>query len=590
MDADQFTREEESKGTSGSVTLLWRYLKHVPYVGWGLFPSFVLALLTAVGFQLFIWVSGKLAECSTADACEPLSLLAGVTITPSFKTLVALAVGVIATRLVQWVGFEAGGQLASRNFFQEMVHGVGRVRTTFFDEYPSGKVINRLVKDADSLRVFGPTRLGDTMGSIVELIVVAVVIALASPIAALIALPTFLFFVYVQRNLAPMLQHMLVLRSARFGEVLHRESDIIEGVRSYILYGQLPALMERLSTAVYRFMQMHFLRGMIEAWGKLLSDIGVALYGTIVLVAVHMGMYYGQLSTVLGIVIITASFRLGTIFSWLTWSMGQMFETAGHARRVFEYVDLPAEELEEGIKPLSSEAEQQQQPAGDLSFVSYSMSYRHNTPTILNNLSVTIRKGSKVGLVGRTGAGKSSFVQALFRMVYVKSGDIQVGGRSLFSLPIAQARALFAVVPQDPYLFEGTVRTNIDRLNEYSDVELQEALKKVQLPIALDTPVSEGGSNLSLGERQLLCLARVVISKRPFVVMDEPTSGIDTITDAIIQSVLRTALHDRTIVTIAHRLETLASMDRIIELEEGVLVCDGTPSEILPRLTPEELA
>jgi ABC-type multidrug transport system fused ATPase/permease subunit len=470
-----------------------------------------------------------------------------------------------------------------------MVRGVGRARTTFFDEYPSGKVINRLVKDADSLRVFGPVRLGDTIGCVVELLVVAIVIAYASPIAALIALPTFLFFVYIQRNLAPMLQHLLLLRSARFGEVLHRETDVIEGVRSFILYGQLAALTERLTTAVYRFMQMHFLRGLIEAWGKLLSDIGVAVYGSIILVAVYLGLYYEQLSTVLGVVIITASFRLGTIFSWLTWSMGQMFETAGHARRVFEYVDLPDEESEEGIKP-SAATRGGHELSGDLSFVSYSMSYRRTTPIILHGLSVTIKKGSKVGLVGRTGAGKSSFVQALFRMVYVHGGDIQVGGCSLLTLPIAHARALFAVVPQDPYLFEGTVRSNLDRLGERSDAELQEALRKVQLPISLEATIVEGGINLSLGERQLLCLARVITSKRPIVIMDEPTSGIDTITDAIIQSVLRTALHDRTIITIAHRLETLERMDRIIELEEGVVVRDGTPGEILSRLTPDELA
>jgi ABC-type multidrug transport system fused ATPase/permease subunit len=218
------------------------------------------------------------------------------------------------------------------------------------------------------------------------------------------------------------------------------------------------------------------------------------------------------------------------------------------------------------------------------------MSYRPHTPVILKELSVTIRNGSKVGLVGRTGAGKSSFVQSLFRMVHVHGGDIRFGEASLLQMPIDQARALVAVVPQDPYLFEGTIRSNIDRLSECSNEVLQEALRKVQLSVDLDKAVLEGGSNLSLGERQLLCLARVIISKRPIVVMDEPTSGVDTITDAIIQSVLRTALHDRTIITIAHRLETLARMDRIIELHDGAIIRDGKPADILPRLTPEELA
>ena len=155
---------------------------------------------------------------------------------------------------------------------------------------------------------------------------------------------------------------------------------------------------------------------------------------------------------------------------------------------------------------------------------------------------------------------------------------------------MAEARSLFAVVPQDPYLFEGTIRSNLDRLGEFADEALEGALRSVQLAVPLSMQLLEGGSNLSLGQRQLLCLARVILTKRPFVIMDEPTSGVDTRTDAIMQSVLRTALRDRTIITIAHRLETLARMDRIVELEDGTVLRDGTPDAIIPRLSAEELA
>jgi ABC-type multidrug transport system fused ATPase/permease subunit len=387
-----------------------------------------------------------------------------------------------------------------------------------------------------------------------------------------------------------MLEHIMVLRSARFGEVLHRESDIIEGVRTFVLYGQLPALMQRLTSAVYGFMQMHFLRGQIEAWGRLICDLGVAVYSFAILCAVTVGIHYGTLSAVVGVLIITASARLGTIFNWLTWSTGQLFETAGHARRVFEYVDLPAEETEECATPQTATTASTAPADGDLSFVHYSMSYRAHTPLILKSLSMTIKNRSKVGLIGRTGAGKSSMVQSLFRMVHVHGGDIRVGSCSLLGMPINQARSLFAVVPQDPYLFEGTVRSNIDRLGEYSDTVLKNALSETQLALDLEMPLLEGGSNLSLGQRQLLCLARVIVTKRPFVIMDEPTSAVDTITDAIMQSVLRTALSDRTIITIAHRLETLARMDRIIELQHGVIVRDGPPAAIIPLITAAELS
>jgi ABC-type multidrug transport system fused ATPase/permease subunit len=436
--------------------------------------------------------------------------------------------------------------------------------------------------------LYGPIRVGDSINSLVELVVVAFVISYASKTAALVAIPTLVFFVYVQRNIAPMLQHIMVLRTARFGEVLHRESDVIEGVRTFVLYDQLPSLIQRLTRAVFAFMQMHFVRGQIEAWGRFLCDASVALYGSLVLAAVYIGIHYDGLSPVLGALVITASFRLGGIFSWLTWSFGQLYETAGHARRVFEYVDLPEEESQEGNKPGGIDNPDESLD-GDLAISSYSMSYRRHTPVILSNLSVTIKRGSKVGLVGRTGAGKSSLVQALFRMVYVHGGDITVGARSLLQMPLAEARGLFAVVPQDPYLFHGTIRTNLDRLEEHSDDALRAALARVGLERELDTAISEGGGNLSLGERQLLCLARVIVSKKPFVIMDEPTSGVDTITDAAIQRTLRAELHDRTILTIAHRLETLARQDRILELEAGRVLRDGRPEEVLSLLTEDEL-
>jgi ABC-type multidrug transport system fused ATPase/permease subunit len=588
MESDQFTTVEGNKGTADSGRLLARYFRSVPLFRWAIVPTAALAICSIGGQQIFMWLAGILAECSSRKSCDSQEFLHGITLTPSLNLLARLAVLVVFLRLVQWTLFETGGQLGSSGLFRRLVRGVGRVRTTFFDEYPSGKIINRLVKDSDSLRLFGPIRIGDSVNAIVELLVVAVLISYASKTAALVALPTLLFFLYVQKNVAPMLQHIMVLRTARFGEVLHRESDVIEGVRAFTLYGHLSSLMQRLTHAVYNFMQMHFLRGRIEAWGRFLCDAAVAIYGTLILTTVYIGIHYERLSPVLGAVVITAAFRLGTIFSWLTWSLGQLYESAGHARRVFEYVDLPSEESEEGIKPTQAEREGLSLD-GDLSVHSYSMSYRQHTPVILSNLSMTIQRGSKVGLVGRTGAGKSSLVQALFRMVYVRGGDIRIGDRSLLLMPLAEARALFAVVPQDPYLFRGTIRANLDRLGEHSDEVLKAAISRVGLVIELNSLVSEGGANLSLGERQLLCLARVIVSKKPFVIMDEPTSGVDTITDAAIQQVLRTELHDRTIITIAHRLETLARQDRIIELEAGRVIRDGKPAEILPMLTEDEL-
>ncbi len=584
-----FTTEEVAQETSGSGRVLLRFLREVPFLRMMLIPNLLAAIISVLIYQGFVWMSGKLTECQTTPSCSELEYLEAVGLPLSLTTLSILALAAFLCRFIQWTAFESGGQIASLGLFRRMVKGVGNVRTTFFDEYPSGKVINRLVKDSDQLRVMAPIRIGDATSAVVELLVVAGMIAIASPLAAVVVVPTFLCFLYIQRNVAPMLQRVMTLRSIRFGEVLHRETDVIEGVRSFHLYGCLDALFDRLAHSVHSFMQMHFLRGQIEAWGRFWSDIMVAVYGTLALVAVYVGIHYGGLSSVFGIVILTATFRLGALFGWLSWSLGLLFESAGHARRVFEYVDLPSEETEEGKAP-TLDLHEQVTGNDALVFSDYTMSYRATTPLIIKGLNLTITQASKIGLVGRTGAGKTSLVQALYRMVYVHGGDIQVHGRSLFDRSLEDARSLFAIVPQDPYLFEGTVRSNLDRYHQSSDEELTRVLGLVQLPFALSLHLLEGGSNLSLGERQLLCLARVILSKRPFIIMDEPTSGVDTKTDAIMQRVLRTHLADRTIITIAHRLDTLTRMDRIIQLHNGLIVRDGAPSEILPLLSEAELS
>ena len=588
MEAEGFTTEEKAHRTIGTFSVLLRFLRAVPFYRRSLFPIALLSAIGSVSHQLIIWMAGRYAECHGAIDCTMPKSLDRFGLTVSIGALFLLVLIGFLSRLFLWVTFEALGPFASLPLFRRMIESLAKTRTSFFDEYPSGKIINRLTGDAERVRVDLPITLEDSIISITDFLIILVVISLATPFAALPAIPILLLFLFIQSNTAPMLQHLNMLRSARFGEVLHRESDIIEGVRCYDLYNALPPLLQRFSQAAYRYMQMHFLRGHVQMLARLWCDVAVAIYGATVLCAISIGIHYGLLSAVLGAVIISATFRIGGLLGWLSGALVSLYESLGIARRVFEYVDLPQETVEEGNTPPRTKNAATILP-GDLIFTDYSMSYRATTPQILTNLSFRIIRGSKVGLVGRTGAGKSSLVQSLFRMVYVHGGDIQIGDQSLLALPIEQARAHFAIVPQDPYLFEGTLRSNLDRVGEHSDDLLRRALATVNLPLDLSTPLAEGGANLSLGERQLICLARVIASNRPFVIMDEPTSGVDTITDAIMQSVLRSALADRTIITIAHRLDTLVGMDRIIELGGGEIVRDGMPGEILPLLSEAEL-
>jgi ATP-binding cassette subfamily C (CFTR/MRP) protein 1 len=244
---------------------------------------------------------------------------------------------------------------------------------------------------------------------------------------------------------------------------------------------------------------------------------------------------------------------------------------------VFEFVDLPTEEAEEGRR-ITTSPPWTFPEEGDIHFADYTMSYRIDTPIILNRINFRIPLGSKTALVGRTGSGKTSVIQALLRMVYLQEGDIRIGGRSIFDVDVRVLRKMFGVVPQNPYLFAGTIRSNLDRGGTLSTDTLEKAIQVVGVNFSLNHAVTEGGQNLSVGERQLVCLARVIAADRKIILMDEPTSGLDPETDARISMILRTALKNKTVLTIAHRKESLGMYDQVIEMQAGQLVNEKSSS------------
>jgi ABC-type multidrug transport system fused ATPase/permease subunit len=470
-----------------------------------------------------------------------------------------------------------------------MVAGLQGVRTTYFDENPSGRLINRMVNDYESLRSSCIVRMGDSMQALLEVLSVAIMVLFAHPLGALLIVPAVAFFLYIQWGVAPMLQRLSTVRSIRLGEVIHRETDIIEGSRSFLLYNSEGALLARLRCAVVRYVQIHLLRVKVEAWGRLLSSLVTALYGFLALLMVALAVRSGSLSMIMGGAIITVILRLAPACGWLAWSVGLLIESVGVVKRAFEIIDLPRQESEEFAAPRSLRDQNPLASRGELKFVDYSMSYRADSPLILQGVSLSIPAGCKVGVVGRTGSGKTSLIQSLFRMVYVRGGDILFDGVSLLQRDVRSVRDLFGVVPQDPYFFAGTLRSNLDPDGAISDERLVEAIEIVGLGMRLDDTVSEGGRNISVGERQLLCLARVLVQDKPIILLDEPTSSVDNITDAKIQGALHGAFADRTVIAIAHRLDTLRTYDMIVEIGQGRVIRSGPVGEILQGLSASDV-
>ena len=568
MPEERFVRVEAAGGHPWSLRPIVRLLASLPLFLRLLPLCLALMLGASSAPSLFRWYAGELTQASARFRLPVLGMV-GFTL----RGLVALAVAAVFLRISAWACFELSAIWSLQRVYAKMVRALSRTRTTFYDENPSGRLINRLVRDFEQLRLFGVAVLGETLNALIEIASVGVLSAFAHPAAPLLIVPLLAGFYYIHSQRAPMVDHARSLAAAWTGRVLDRKTDVIEGRDTYRLYGRFGHLLRRLRESFHGYAQASALTFHIETWSNLWVRLAAEIYSLGILVFLAWAIALGRIDAALAGVILSALFGMAGTIGWLDFSTSQVARTVAHTRRVFEFVDLPAEEDEERhLTEPPGGAPRKPGAAFDLVFDRYAMSYRQDSPLIVKDFSLEIPAGSKVALIGRTGGGKTSLLQGLLRLGVWRGGDIRMGGRSIFGMDVDALRRHFGVVPQTPYLFAGTVRSNLDRTGSLTDADLRSALAAAGLDYDLSFPIEEGGQNFSQGERQLLCLARVMAAGRPILLLDEPTSGLDPETDIRIQKILRTAFSGKTVLTIAHRRESLWSCDRVVEIEDGRLV------------------
>jgi len=591
-----FVSEEELSAEQNNIKTLVRFVGSLGLLRKIFFPTLVIILFAAATPPYFLWFLGEILGCIGTQGCAVSHNLFGweVLLPGTLWTLVQIVLFAMFCRVSAWMMFELSGQWSTQAIQADMMTSISGVRTTFFDENPSGRLINRLIGDYNMLRLDGVMSVGDTVNGLSEVLCVGLLIMVAHPVAGMLIVPVVLMYVVLQMQLAPMMSHAREIRAVKIGEALHRETDLIEGRTIFSLYGKQDNLLKRIQTAVGGSMDIQLFYCRLMGWGMLWMGLISALYASVVYGFLVYGMQVGLITTTLAAVVITAVFNLNNIFFGLAWDMSFLGETASHARRAFFMIDLPNqtkdESAQDGFVLNETDRESQARPnpmsnielSGDISFENFSMSYRKGLPRILDGLSLTIPEGKKVGIIGRTGAGKSSLMQSLFRMVYHEAGDIKIGDQSIYGVEVNTVRRHFGVVPQDPYLFAGTIRFNlVGELGDLSDEACRNVLDIVGLKVDLDATVLEGGKDYSVGERQLLCLARLILLEKRYILMDEPTSSLDRKTDEKIQQLLETELGDKTVITIAHRLESLEHYDIILEMADGKLLRESTPEKFV---------
>lgn len=285
---------------------------------------------------------------------------------------------------------------------------------------------------------------------------------------------------------------------------------------------------------------------------------------------------------------LTYALMVSNYLNWMVRNLADMELQLGAVKRIHGLLKTEAESYEGLLAP--SLIPKNWPDQGKIQIQNLSVRYDSSLKPVLKHVNALISPGQKIGICGRTGSGKSSFSLAFFRMVDMFEGRIIIDGIDIAKLPLHTLRSRLSIILQDPVLFSGTIRFNLDPERKCSDSTLWEALEIAQLklvvkalPGGLDAIITEGGENFSQGQRQLFCLARAFVRKTSIFIMDEATASIDMATENILQKVVMTAFADRTVVTIAHRVHTILSADLVIVLKRGAILEFDKPEKLLSR-------
>ncbi|XP_075333092.1 ATP-binding cassette sub-family C member 4-like [Odontesthes bonariensis] len=481
-------------------------------------------------------------------------------------TAAAVVFGYIRS-LVIFRGLVKSAQTLHNNMFSAVL----RTHVRFFDVNPIGRILNRFSKDIGQMDSMLPMTFVDFYQCLLQNAGVVAVAASVIPLILIPIVPLFLFFLYLRRYYLHTSRDVKRLESTTRSPVFSHLSSSLQGLWTIRAF----RAEERLKKTFDAHQDLHseawFLVLMTSRWFALRLDnicsvfITLATFGCILF---RDGLEAGQV----GLVLTYAVTLIGN-FQWTVRQSAEMENMMTSVERVVEYTDLESE------GPL----ETQRRPSSDwpshglVVFNQVNFSYRTEGPLVLKDISAIFQPSEKVGIVGRTGAGKSSLISVLFRLAEPQ-GEIYIDGILTSAIGLHDLRRKMSIIPQDPVLFTDTVRKNLDPFDQHTDEDLWKAVEEVQLksvveelPGKLETVLAESGSNFSVGQRQLVCLARAILRKNRILIIDEATANVDPRTDELIQKTIRDKFRDCTVLTIAHRLNTIIDSDRILVLDGGAI-------------------
>lgn len=504
---------------------------------------------------------------------------------------------------------------ASRNLFNALVFAVLRAPLRWLDTVPVGRILNRFTADFHMIDSRLGYELGFLLGQTLDVCGIIVAGVLISPAVIVLALILLVICLRLSVTYLTGAREAKRLESTAKSPVFEQFGASLTGLITIRAFTKSDAYIDIIYDKINAHAQSWWSVWLFNRWLGIRMNLVGAIFST--LTAALVVSLPGISASLAGFAL-SFALQCNTAIAFALRQYSNIELNMNATERVDEYSNIELENQGGADAPAAWPTE------GRMEVNDLVVSYAPDLPPVLKGLSFTVEKNQRVGVVGRTGAGKSSLTLALFRFLEARQGSIFIDGLDVSKIKLHDLRSRLAIIPQDPVLFSGTIRSNLDPFEEYSDTELYDALARVHLIASaeddeatltsqtatprpsgspgattpdtataqatnknafgsLSSSISEGGLNLSQGQRQLLCLARAIVARPKIMVLDEATSAVDMETDALIQQSIRAEFgrNATTLLVIAHRLSTIADFDRILVLDAGKAVEFGAPKDLM---------
>ncbi|KAB0798601.1 hypothetical protein PPYR_09594 [Photinus pyralis] len=568
--------EDGEQLTTGSITAA-TYISYLKagglFFGWFIIlPAFILtqSSMNVCDYFLSYWVD---VEYNSTNGSANVTIYQnGMKRLELIYMYTAIIFTIVALAVTQAIFFYAFFMRASVNLHNSIFEKIIRATMSFFNANPTGVILNRFSDDLGEVDEYIPNILADTIQISLQLVGVIVVTTIINYWFFLPSVGLLLFFLLLRSVYMKTSRSVKRIEGITRSPILCHMSTTLRGITTIRAFGVESVLRQEFHT----FQDYH-----TSAWYLYISsnkaftfwlDLICGIIASLIILSLFLNNKDYRGGDV-GLVINEFLSLMGV----LQWGMNQWSELENHmtsVERILEYKKVETEPKRRVLKGISEKWPDR----GSITFQNVSMKYNSFDGPIIKNLNVTIKSKEKIGVVGRTGAGKSSTIAALFQL-YPIEGSILIDDVDITQVPLERLRSKVAIIPQEPFLFSGSIRYNLDPFEEYNDDVLWGALENVQLKedainsaFGLYYDVMESGANLSVGQRQLLCLARAIIRHNKILILDEATANVDPRTDHLIQEIIREKFADCTVITIAHRLQTIMDSDKVIVIDSGAII------------------